>query len=128
MVMTILHNHLFIKLFSIMCLLNFIIVIFSFRRLEVGQKLDEFLVVFLQVLVIQSSGIEGDSSYNNTPTLKSVRAQNTMYVVNIVQRCKLSGHVFISIHGSLWSWFLHVLMWRIRVSFHKIWILSISSI
>jgi len=36
--------------------------------------------------------------------LKSVRAQNVVYAVTIVQRCELrllpmSGHVFIRLHG-----------------------------
>ena len=50
------------------------------RRLEVGRHLDDLLVVSFQDLAIQPLENEGDSSCDDTLTLKLVRVQNIVYV------------------------------------------------
>ncbi|ESW30172.1 hypothetical protein PHAVU_002G130800 [Phaseolus vulgaris] len=59
------------------------------HRFEVGRNLYELLVVSLQALAIQPSGNKGSSSCDDTLTLKSMRAQDMLYVVNIMRRYEL---------------------------------------
>jgi len=66
-----------------------------------GWNLDELLLVSLQVLANQPSENEGGSSCEYTLTFKSVRAQNIVYIMNIMnimQRCELRYSLWVVVY------------------------------
>ena len=58
-------------------------------------KLDEAPIGSLKALANQTFGDKGGSSFDYTPMLKWVRAHNIVYVVNILQRCKLRYSLWV---------------------------------
>jgi len=63
--------------------------LFSDSFLVVGQLVDEVLRNYLQVYTNRSSGDEGGSTRDYTPTLKSVRAQNIMCMVKYTAKMQV---------------------------------------
>jgi len=95
--------------------------LFSDSFLVVGQLVDGVLRNGLQVSTKRSSGDEGGSTCDYTPTLKSVRAQNIMCMVKyiakmLVEILPVGVCLFISVHG---LGFLTLVFPGINVSFHS---------
>jgi len=63
--------------------------LFSDSFLVVGQLVDEMLRNDLQVSANRSSGDEGGSTCDYTPTLKSVRAHNIMCMVKYTAKMQV---------------------------------------